>query len=158
MKLVGLWGMSEMQALYARQDPTETVDVRHRRGGMLVSKTAKVRVRDTEQGTLLPHGEVGELEVRGPSRMSEYFGDTVASQSVLTDDGFVRTGDLGYTENDQQFVFLGRMGDAIRLGGFLVNPAEIEAHLQTHAAVDRAQVVAVDTPQGTRAFAFVISN
>ena len=158
MKLVGLWGMSEMQALYARQDPTETVDVRHRRGGMLVSKTAKVRVRDTEQGTLLPHGEVGELEVRGPSRMSEYFGDTVASQSVLTDDGFVRTGDLGYTENDQQFVFLGRMGDAIRLGGFLVNPAEIEAHLQTHAAVDRAQVVAVDTPQGTRAFAFVITN
>ena len=70
----------------------------------------------------------------------------------------MRTGDLGFTENDQQFVFLGRMGDAIRLGGFLVNPAEIEAHLQTHAAVDRAQVVAVDTPQGTRAFAFVISN
>ncbi len=158
MKLVGLWGMSEMQALYARQDPGETVEVRGRRGGVLVSKHAKVRVRHAEHGTLLPHGEVGELEVCGPSRMSEYFGDTASSESVLTEDGFVRTGDLGYTETDQRFVFLGRMGDAIRLGGFLVNPAEVEEYLESHAAVDRAQVVAVETPQGMRAFAFVITD
>jgi len=158
MKLVGLWGMSEMQALYARQDPGDTVEVRGRRGGVLVSKHAKVRVRHAEHGTLLPHGEVGELEVCGPSRMSEYFGDADSSESVLTEDGFVRTGDLGYTETDQQFVFLGRMGDAIRLGGFLVNPAEVEGYLESHAAVDRAQVVAVETPQGTRAFAFVITE
>ena len=44
----------------------------------------------------------------------------------------------------------------MRLGGYLVNPAEIEQQLEQHAIVDRAQVVTVDTDRGTGFFAFVI--
>ncbi len=156
MNLVGLYGMSEIQALYARQDPLAAVDQRERCGGYPASTDSHVRVRDPESKEILPHGRVGELEARGPSRMIGYLGDATATESVFTSDGFVRSGDLGYTESDGGFVFLGRIGDAIRLGGFLVNPAEIEQHIEQHPAVERVQVVAVDTQAGTRAYAFVI--
>ena len=156
MNLVGLYGMSEIQALYARQDPLASVERRGRCGGYPVSTDSQVRVRDPESKEILPHGQVGELEATGPGRMTGYLDDATATESVFTSDGFVRSGDLGYTESDGGFVFLGRMGDAIRLGGFLVNPAEIEQHIEQHPAVERVQVVAVDTQAGTRAYAFVI--
>ena len=156
MNLVGLYGMSEIQALYARQDPLASVEQRGRCGGYPASTDSQVRVRDPESKEILPHGQVGELEATGPSRMTGYLDDATATESVFTSDGFVRSGDLGYTESDGGFVFLGRMGDAIRLGGFLVNPAEIEQHIEQHPAVERVQVVAVDTHAGTRAYAFVI--
>jgi fatty-acyl-CoA synthase len=156
MPLCGLWGMSEMQALYSLQDPEADVETRLRAGGRTTSPLALVRVRDPESGNILPHGEAGEIEASGPSQMTEYFGDPAATAKALTDDGYVRTGDLGYTTSDTSFVFLSRMGDVLRLGGFLVNPAEIESHLESHAAVGEAQVVGVDTDTGTRAYAFVI--
>ena len=58
--------------------------------------------------------------------------------------------------SERDFVFLTRLGDALRLSGFLVSPAEIEDILLEHPQVSAAQVVGVDTPTGTRAFAFVI--
>jgi len=156
MPLVGLWGMSEMQALYARQDYTAITGVRIRAGGQLTSPQAAVRVRDPDSGKLLPHGEAGEIETSGPSQMKEYFRDPAATAAARTDDGYIRTGDLGYTEANGGFIFLARMGDALRLGGFLVNPSEIEAHVQSHPSVDKAQVVGVETSGGTKAYAFVV--
>jgi acyl-CoA synthetase (AMP-forming)/AMP-acid ligase II len=50
---------------------------------------------------------------------------------------------------------ISRAGDALRLGGFQFNPAEIEAHLQAHAAVDGCQVIGAETARGTAAVAFV---
>ena len=156
MILCGLWGMSEMQALYGLQDPAADVETRLLAGGRTTSDEAKVRTRDPETGDLLPHGQAGEIEASGPSRMKEYFGDKAATAKALTDDGYVRTGDLGDTTSDTSFVFLSRMGDVLRLGGFLVNPAEIENHLEAHPLVTAAQVVGVDTETGTRPYAFVI--
>jgi len=156
MPLVGLWGMSEMQALYARQDYTASTDVRIRPGGRLASPDASVRVRDPDSGQLLPHGEAGEIEAGGPSQMKEYFRDPDSTAAARTEDGFIRTGDLGYTEADGGFIFLARMGDALRLGGFLVNPSEIEAQVQSLPSIEKAQVVGVETTGGTRAYAFVV--
>ncbi len=53
-------------------------------------------------------------------------------------------------------MFITRLGDALRLSGFLVSPAEIEDVLQQHAAVRAAQVVGVDTAAGVKPVAFVI--
>src|SRR5690606_6765040 len=69
--------------------------------------------------------------------------------------GFFRTGDLGHLREDGSFVYETRMGDAIRLGGFLVNPVEIEDVLKRFEGVDDAQVVAVDLQGQTRVVAFV---
>jgi fatty-acyl-CoA synthase len=88
--------------------------------------------------------------------MLSYFGNAEATAAAFTEDGFLRTGDLGYTEEGSGFVFLARMGDVLRLGGFLVSPAEIEATLLELPGIADCQVVAVATPAGNRPVAFVI--
>src|SRR5690606_15905880 len=80
-----------------------------------------------------------------------YLGDPEATRAALTEDGYVRMGDLAQLTEDGGFVFETRLGDVLRLGGFLVAPAEIEAWLQRHPAVDGCQVVGA----GARAVAFV---
>jgi fatty-acyl-CoA synthase len=155
LRLIGLYGMSEVQALYARQRVQADAAERARPGGFAVAPEARVRVRDPESGKLLGLGEDGELELAGPSRMAGYYNDDEATQAALTEDGFVRTGDLGRALEDGSFLFLGRMGDVLRLGGFLVNPAEIEDFVQGHDSVEGCQVVGVAGPRGTRPVAFV---
>jgi len=115
-------------------------------------------VRDPATGELLPHGTNGELEFKVPSVMAEYYGNPDATAAAFTDDGFIRTGDLGYTTASNAYVYLSRMGDVLRLAGFLVNPLEIEAVLDAHPAVQESQVVGIDGPRGTRPVAFVIAR
>jgi fatty-acyl-CoA synthase len=156
LKLVGLYGSSELHALMAVQPADAPFDQRIVAGGLPVAAEARIRARDPESGAILPHGQAGELEIRAPSCMVGYFGDDEATRAAFTADGYLRTGDLGYSTPQGGFVFLARLGDAFRLGGFLVSPAEIEDVLQEHPGVAGAQVVGVDTPAGAKAFAFVI--
>ena len=156
LNVVGLYGMSEVHALMARQSETAPFAERVRAGGRCVAPEGRVRARDPESGAIQPHGVAGELELKVPSCMVGYFGDEAATRGAFTADGYLRTGDLGYSTAENAFVFLARLGDALRLGGFLVSPEEIEDVLQQHPTVSAAQVVGVDTPAGTQAFAFVI--
>ena len=96
----------------------------------------------------------GELEIRGPSVMAGYLGDEVPE---LTSDGFLRTGDLG-RETDDGFAFTARRGDALRLGGFLVSPREIEAFLEQGDDVAEAAVVAVEHEGAQRPVAFAVAR
>jgi len=157
LKLVGLYGASELQALLSCQDVSAPPAERMLGGGRPVSPLARVRTRDPESGRLLPHGEQGELEFLAPSsRMVEYFGNPQATREAFTDDGFYRSGDLGYTHADGRFVYLARLGDALRLGGFLVSPAEIEAAVQEVAGVAACQVVGARVQSGLVPVAFVV--
>lgn len=155
MKLCGVYGSSEVQALFSVQRVEDPVEQRMLGGGVPASPETQIRARDRDTGAILPDGESGELEIRAPSLMVGYFGAEAATRAAFTEDGYFRTSDLGYALADGSFVYLARAGDALRLGGFLVNPAEIEAHLLTHEAVDGCQVVGVETARGTVAVAFV---
>jgi fatty-acyl-CoA synthase len=73
-------------------------------------------------------------------------------------DGFFRTGDIGRLRDDGSFIYETRAGDAMRLGGFLVAPGEIEDELKSCAGVNDAQVVAIDLKGQARCAAFVIAN
>ncbi|CAG9179786.1 Medium-chain fatty-acid--CoA ligase [Cupriavidus laharis] len=157
--LVGLYGSSEVLALFAGQPLELPLDARLEGGGRPVAAAlAKVRVRDTESGELLPPGLSGELEIRAPSNFLGYFNDPQATAAAVLPDGFFRTGDLGHLREDGTFVYETRMGDAIRLGGFLVNPVEIEAVLKRFDSVADAQVVAVEIEGRTRVVAFVVPS
>ena len=126
-------------------------------GGRPVSPLARVRVRDPESGALLPHGGQGELEFLSPSsRMVEYFENPQATRDAFTVDGYYRSGDLGYTLEDGRFVYLARLGDALRLGGFLVSPAEIEEVVQGAPGIAACQVVGARSRAGLVPVAFVI--
>jgi fatty-acyl-CoA synthase len=155
--LAGLYGASEIQALFARQDETAPVAERMLGGGRPVSLAARARARDPESGAVLPHGEHGELEFFAPSsRMAGYHGDPGATAEAFTADGYYRSGDLGYTLADGRFIYLARIGDALRLGGFLVSPAEIEAVVQEAPGIAACQVVAVPRAAGLAPVAFVV--
>jgi fatty-acyl-CoA synthase len=156
LKLVGLYGMSEVQALFSAWRVDDEVEARARGGGHPVSPLAGARTRDPETGEVLPAGTAGELELVGPSMMVGYYGNPEATDAAFTEDRYLRTGDLGIANEDGSFVFLSRMGDALRLGGFLVNPLEIESHLLSHPMVADVQVVAAAGREGVRAVAFVV--
>ena len=157
LKLVGLYGTSEIQALFARQDENAPAAERVLAGGRPVSRLARVRARDPQSGATLAHGAPGELEFFAPgSRMVGYLGDPEATLAALTPDEYYRSGDLGCTLADGRFVFLARIGDALRLGGFLVSPAEIEAVVQEAPGIAACQVVAVARATGPVPVAFVL--
>ncbi len=156
LRLVGLYGMSEVQALYARQPLNAPVARRKLGGGVPTSPLAHVRVRDPETGALLGPGQPGALECAGPSLMMGYYGNPDATAQAMTADGYVRTGDLAQLDGRGGFTFLSRMGDVLRLSGFLVNPLEIETHIQKMAGIAACQTIALPRPDGVRPVAFVI--
>jgi len=155
IRVIGLWGMSETMAFVAGRDPDAPLAERRKAGGAMVSPRGTARVRDPDSGDVLPPGMPGALEIAGPSLMVEYIDNPAATAEALTGDGYVCTGDLAQMEADGGFEFITRMGDVLRLGGFLVSPAEIEAELQSLEPIEAAQVVAVDAAGRNTAFAFV---
>jgi fatty-acyl-CoA synthase len=156
VRIHGLFGMSETQALLTLQPAAKPLAERKLAGGVPVSPATVVRVRDTGSGALLPPGENGEVEVKGPSLMAGYWANPEATAAAFTDDGYFRTGDLGYATADGGFILLARMGDALRLGGYLVSPAEIEQHIRRHPSIDGCQVVGATVSGSPRAIAFVV--
>lgn len=165
--LTGLYGMSEVQALFALRDHDEEVAGRERAGGSTASADAAFRIVDPDSVQLVPQGRDGELLLAGPSLFSGYLADGGA---VIDDDltetahvevdgrRWFRTGDLARAEPDGTFTFLTRMGDVLRLGGFLVNPSEIEAVVLEVAGIRQAVAVALPRPEGVRAAVVVIAD
>jgi fatty-acyl-CoA synthase len=149
----GVYGSSEMQALFALSEGAH----RLRNGGRPVSPATEISVRDPESGAILPHGQSGELCFRAPSRFAAYLEDDAATARAMTADGFFRSGDLGRLDGDS-FVYEARLGDTLRLGGFLVTPEEIEAFIVTLPGVAGAQVVAARKDADIVPVAFVTAH
>ncbi|HEY6824305.1 MAG TPA: AMP-binding protein, partial [Steroidobacteraceae bacterium] len=84
-----------------------------------------------------------EIQVRGWSLMRGYVNDPEATAKAFTQDGWLRTGDLGELTQDGRLRMSGRMKDVFRVGGENVAPAEVEEVLLAHPAVETAQVVGV---------------
>lgn len=157
MCLVGLYGMSEVQALFSIRGIENDAATRGRAGGTLMSGSAQARVID------------GELQLQGPSLFEGYLaegGETIdeALTTGAMDGDWFCTGDSALMDdveetdgqNDGDFTFITRLGDVLRIGGFLVAPAEIEKVLMEVEGIEAAQVVAIDRPSGSRPVAFVV--
>ncbi len=158
-RLTGVYGSSETFALLARWPPDSPVSDRARSGGIPVDAATQARAVDPATGTVLPPEEPGELQLRGPSVLDGYLVEEGIAPPPLTVDGWLPTGDLGSVWPDGSFVYLARLGDALRLAGFLTDPVEIEQRLLTHPAVRGAQVVGAPKPAGGEvAVAFVVAD
>lgn len=157
-KLFQTYGSSEVQALMCYPAPGAGADRRSVGGGVPVSPQISVRVRDLTTGELVPDGDEGEIEVAGPNVTAGYLHQPEATAGSPTRDGYFRTGDLGKLQPGGDMMYLARLGDALRLGGFLVGPREIEGYLETLPGVAAAQVVGVRGPEGDVAVAFVVGG
>ena len=108
--------------------------------GVLLAGT-EARVIDPETGLDAAPGTAGEIWFRGPQAFAGYLNNAEATAATITDDGWVRTGDLGYIDTDG-FVFLtDRLKELIKVKGFQVPPAELEALIQTHPDVADVGVI-----------------
>jgi fatty-acyl-CoA synthase len=152
----GTYGSSEVFSLVSLQDWDAPADQRAQAGGRPLDALITVRVVDPQSGQPVADGEPGELQLRGPNVLACYLNNPDATAQAVTADGWFRSGDLA-TAQGQHFRYLARMGDSLRLRGYLVSPAEIEQALMHHPAVALAQVVGVAVPGvGDQAVAFVV--
>jgi long-chain acyl-CoA synthetase len=106
----------------------------------------KIRVVDPATGRILGPGEAGEIQINTPWRMLGYRNEPAMTAAVLDADGWLRTGDGGYL-NEEGYLFLGdRINDMIITGGENVMPSEVENVLAGHSAVAEAAVFGVIDP------------
>ena len=112
-----------------------------------------------DRGRALPAGETGEVVLRGPSVMAGYLDDPAATAEALSDDGWLRTGDLGVIDERGCLRIVGRAKDMFIVGGFNAYPAEIEDHLLRHPEVQQAAVIGIpDERLGEVGMAFVVTR
>lgn len=115
----------------------------------------EVRVLD-EENKELPANEIGEVVIRTPRVMKGYAGQENATAALLDADGWLHTRDMGYIDEDGYIYLVGRKDDIIIRGGENIAPAEIEAVLHAHPAIDEAAVIGVpDIDWGQKIAAFV---
>jgi acyl-CoA synthetase (AMP-forming)/AMP-acid ligase II len=108
----------------------------------------RFRVVD-DDGAEVGRGQEGELLIRGPGLLRGYWGDPGATEGLVTDDGWLRTGDLARRGLLGTAVFAGRKKDVILNGGYTVYAKEVEAALEEHPEVAEAGVTALpDERQG----------
>jgi fatty-acyl-CoA synthase len=102
----------------------------------------EVRVA-SEPGVSAPTGVVGEIEVAGPNVFAGYHRLPEATAAAFTDDGWFRSGDLGYLDVEGYLYITGRLKDMIISGGENIYPAEIEGLLVEIPGVTAAAVIGV---------------
>jgi fatty-acyl-CoA synthase len=107
------------------------------------------RVVDPESLREMPPGEAGEIVVSGPQVFLGYWNNPEGNERAFVEiDGtrFFRTGDIGRTDEDGYFFMVDRLKRMINASGYKVSPAEVEAALYQHPAVQEACVVGVPDP------------
>jgi malonyl-CoA/methylmalonyl-CoA synthetase len=138
------YGMSETAMLTS--NPCLAVDG-ERRGATVGFPLPGValRVRSAD-GQTLPCGEIGAIEVRGPNVFQGYWRMPDKTREEFSEDGFFRTGDVGFVDSDGYVSIVGRSKDLIISGGYNVYPAEIEACINELPGVAESAVVGVPHP------------
>jgi acyl-CoA synthetase (AMP-forming)/AMP-acid ligase II len=102
----------------------------------------EVKIVDEEGKTLLPT-EVGEILARGPRVMTGYWQDEQKTSQVMTKDGWLRTGDMGWMDEEGYIYLTGRGDDMIIRGGENISPEEVENVLHSHPKIEEASVIGI---------------
>lgn len=106
----------------------------------------RMKVVDEDGKRVFP-GQVGQLLIKGPGVLKGYWNDTAASNEILTEDGWLRTGDVVRSGPFNTALFQGRAKAVIKSGGYSVYPPEVEETLESHPDVLEAGVVGIPDPK-----------
>jgi fatty-acyl-CoA synthase len=147
------WGMSETAGFFtftALDDPLEVVAATEGRPG----DDFKLRIAAPD-GSPLPTGEVGELLVQGDSVIATYM-DPEDNQGAFHE-GWLKTGDLGFLDENDYLHFIGRVKEMYISGGYNVYPLEIESFLNRHPKINTSCIIEMpDELYGETGCAFII--
>lgn len=99
-----------------------------------------------DQGNEVPTGEIGEILAKGPRVMSGYWKDEEKTAKALTADGWLRTSDKGYLDEEGYIYLAGRGDDMIIRAGENISPEEVEDILYAHPKIEEAAVIGIADP------------
>jgi len=102
----------------------------------------EVKIVD-EGGNVLPPLGIGEILARGPRVMAGYWKDEHKTSQVMTPDGWLRTSDMGWMDEEGYIYLSGRADDMIIRGGENISPEEVEDVLQSHPKVEEGAIIGV---------------
>ncbi|KAJ6145775.1 hypothetical protein N7470_009670 [Penicillium chermesinum] len=128
------WGMTEATCSLLGWDPTET----------------------STSASELGRNQQGELWVRGQNIMKGYWRNPEATRETKTADGWLKTGDVAYVDDEGKFHVVDRLKELIKVKGNQVAPAELEALLLEHPAVADVAVIGVSVDNDERPRAYVV--
>ncbi|EPS25210.1 hypothetical protein PDE_00142 [Penicillium oxalicum 114-2] len=148
------WGMTEATCSILGWDPRET-STSASVGELNANCEAKIMADDgvTE---ITERNKRGELWVRGQNVMKGYWRNSKATKETKTEDGWLRTGDVTYVDDDGKFHVVDRMKELIKVKGNQVAPAELEALLLEHPAVADVAVIGVTINNDERPRAYIV--
>jgi long-chain acyl-CoA synthetase len=107
----------------------------------------EMRIVDPPSGRECATGEVGEVWLRAPNVMAGYYERAAETADALTPDGWLRTGDGGYRDEDGYLFLVDRIKDMIVSGGENIYPVEVEEALWQHPEVAEVAVIGVPDPR-----------
>ncbi len=150
--LIEGFGMTESSPVATMNRP----DIEEYSGSIgLPAPSTELSIQD-DDGKLLATGEVGEICMRGPQIMKGYWQRPEETAKVLSDDGWLRTGDIGKMDENGYFYIVDRKKDMILVSGFNVYPNEIEDVIATLAGVLEVAAVGVPDDKSGEAIKVVI--
>ena len=148
------YGMTELSPISHATWPDA---VRHGSSGQAAPATW-CRIVDPETGADLGPDEEGELWIKGPQVMKGYLNNPQATAETLTEDGWLKTGDLAVIDEDGFMFIRDRLKELIKYKGFQVAPAEVEAALVSLDTVSDAAVIGKPDPEaGELPIAYVVA-
>ncbi|HTU99678.1 MAG TPA: AMP-binding protein [Luteitalea sp.] len=149
------YGLTETSPAACYTPPGEE---RPGKAGELVPGT-ECRIVCTQTGRLLGCDEPGEVLIRGPQVMAGYWDNPDATAATLDGDGWLRTGDIGCIGADGYLTIVDRLKELIKVKGYQVAPAELEALLLEHPAIaDVAVIPVADEDSGEVPKAWVVAR
>lgn len=136
------FGQTELSGIFAQALPGDTTEDQCETVGRPLPQV-EVKIADPATGAVRETGEVGEIWVRGYQAMTGFFGLPEETRKTITEDGWLKMGDLGTMDDRGYLRITGRLKDLIIRGGMNLYPAEIESVLMTHPDVAQVSVVGV---------------
>jgi acyl-CoA synthetase (AMP-forming)/AMP-acid ligase II len=131
---------------------------RQGKAGLLVPNTEGVLV-DPATGERVGPGVPGEVWIRGPQVMKGYLNNPEATAVTVDSEGWLHTGDIGVVDEDGYLEITDRLKELIKVKGYQVAPAELEALLLKHPQIADAAVIPIpDADAGERPKAFVVAT
>ncbi|GKU98103.1 hypothetical protein SLEP1_g11149 [Rubroshorea leprosula] len=149
------YGLTESTAVGASTDTLE--ESRKYGTAGLLSPSMEAKIVEPDTGKALGVNQTGELWLRGPTIMKGYFSNADATASTLDSEGWLKTGDVCYIDEDGFIFIVDRLKELIKYKGYQVPPAELEALLHTHPEITDAAVIPFpDKEAGQYPMAYIV--
>lgn len=144
---LGCYGMTEtsgtVTALFPEEHTSEGPDAEHLQSVGRALPWVEIRIIDPQTGREAGPGEVGEIWIRSEANTPGYFNNPDATAAALVDDGWLRTGDGAYGDEDGFIYLKDRIKDMVITGGENVYPMEVENVLAEHPDISESAVIGV---------------